>query len=203
MIDVDIFTQPGFDKVNEDYVCHEVLSSGIQAIAVADGMGGFSFGDIAAKLTADTIVSSLKDVGDFSQMDNRISDSIELANDNIRRECEHRKVRMGASVAVAVINGNVCYYSSLGNVRVYILRDKKLRLLTEDHTNRIAGQSYLTRCVNGRPFRHKIVVKSIELFSGDELIIATDGYYIHNDVISENNPMIVDDDATIVKISVK
>lgn len=203
MIDVKIITQPVFDKVNEDYVCHEGFSSGLHAIAVADGMGGLSFGDVAAKLTAESIVSSLKDVGDDSQIDKRISDGIELANDNIRRECEHRKVRMGASVAVAVINGYVCRYSSLGNVRIYIQRNKKLSLITEDNVNRIAGQSYLSRCVNGRPFRHKIVNKSIELFSGDELIIATDGYYMHNDVVSENNPVIVDDDATIVIISVK
>lgn len=203
MIDVEIFTQSGFDKINEDYVCHKEFSLGGHVIAVADGMGGLSFGDVAAKLVAESIVSSLNDVGDDNRMDNRVSVGIELANDNIRRECELRKVRMGASVAVAVINGNVCHYSSLGNVRIYILRDKKLKLITEDHTNRIAGQPYLSRCVNGRPFRHKIIVESIGLFSGDELIIATDGYYIHNDVISENNPMIVDDDATIVRISVK
>lgn len=203
MIDVGVFTQPGCNKVNEDYVCHDESISGIHTIAVADGMGGLSFGDVAAKLTAESIVSSLKDVGDDNRMDNRISTGIELANGNIRRECKLRKVRMGASVAVAVVNENVCHYSSLGNVRLYILRNKKLRQLTKDHTNRIAGQSYLTQCVNGRPFRHKIVVKSIELFSGDVLIIATDGYYMHNDVTSENSPMIVDDDATIVKISVK
>ena len=203
MIDIQIFTQAGFNKVNEDYICHAELTPGVYAVAVADGMGGLSFGDIAAKMTAESIVSYLKESGNDRPIEYRIANGIISANDSIGRECEHRKTRMGASIAVAVINENVCHYSSLGNVRIYILRNNKLTLLTEDHTNSIAGQSYLSRCVNGRTFRHKVAVRAVELLNGDEIIMATDGYYIHNDLTSDGYHKIVDDDASVIKISIE
>lgn len=74
----------------------------------------------------------------------------------------------------------------------------------EDHVTEIAGQSYLTRCVNGRPIRHPVVVGLLPLHPGDGLMMATDGYYACNNLEYEGNQHNVNgDDATLVKIIVK
>jgi protein phosphatase len=116
---------------------------------VADGMGGHSNGEIAARIAVD-------EVGEFYRhtaqdpdatwpfkMDrsrgydeNRLVASIKLANQRIleRAAADHRLERMGTTVAALSLAGAHAYVAHVGDSRVYSLREGVLRQLTDDHS---------------------------------------------------------------------
>ncbi len=97
--------------------------------------------------------------------------------------------------------GNRYYYSWLGDVRVYLKQGDQTDLLTKDQLAIEENHSFLTRCINGREFRYSPVVADMTLHSGDEVFIATDGYYLHHNVGTPiESEIVTEDDATIVCI---
>lgn len=108
---------------------------------------------------------------------------------------------MGASVGLTLFVGDRCYYSWLGDVRVYLKQGYRTELLTKDHLAIDGNHSFLTRCINGREFRYSPVVADMTIHSGDEVFIVTDGYYLHNNVGTPIELKIAtEDDATKVCI---
>lgn len=43
------YTGKGLRKTNEEYIKSEILSDGISLHIIADGMGGYKFGEVASK----------------------------------------------------------------------------------------------------------------------------------------------------------
>ena len=84
---------------------------------------------------------------------------------------------------------------------MYLATEGKTELLTKDHLAIEGNHSFLSRCINGKEFRYSPEVVELAISSGDEVYIATDGYYLHNKVGSPSESTITaDDDATIVRI---
>ena len=105
--------------------------------AVFDGMGGESKGEYASFISsqiAKGLYSMLKDSPD-KPMDELVSVFIQSANDEIRNFLEENKCRTGGStVAAAVIRNGVIYPFSLGDSRIYLLRDGSLSQISKDQT---------------------------------------------------------------------
>lgn len=118
-------------ELNEDS-CLELPEHGIWA--VADGMGGHSFGDYASQ----TVVNSLAEVkpGDdlaVSLRDARLQ--IQIANRSLRNEAAARDTHIiGSTVVVLIASERQCGYLWAGDSRIYLYRDGKLQQLTRDHS---------------------------------------------------------------------
>lgn len=201
MIDVNVFSKAGIGKDNEDYALHTEIDPDAALVVVCDGMGGLSNGADASRIVAHSIENYLRKNFCSQKLEHTIVNAILYANDVLAKECLRLQSKMGVSVGLTLFVGNRCYYSWLGDVRVYLKHGNRAELLTEDHLAFDGNHSFLTRCINGREFRYPPVVVDMAIHSGDEVFIATDGYYLHNDVGTPiESEIATDDDATIVCI---
>lgn len=201
MIDVEVFSKAGIGKDNEDYALHTEIAPDVALTVVCDGMGGLSDGADASRIVAHSIENYLRKNFCSQKLEHTIVNAILYANDELAKECRLIQSKMGASVGLTLFVGDCCYYSWLGDVRIYLKQGDQTELLTEDHLAIEGNHSFLTRCINGREFRYPPVVVDMAIHSGDEVFIATDGYYLHHNVgtpIEAENT--AEDDATIVCI---
>lgn len=201
MIDVEVFSKAGIGKDNEDHTLHTEIAPNVALIVVCDGMGGLSNGTYASRIVAHSIENYLRKNLYSKTPEHTIVNAILFANNELAKECLRLQTKMGASVGLTLFVGNRCYYSWLGDVRVYLKQGDQTELLTKDHLAIESNHSFLTRCINGREFRYSPVVRDMTLHSGDEVFIATDGYYLHHDVGTPmESEIVTEDDATIVCI---
>ena len=161
MIDVEVFSTAGIGKHNEDYVLHTEIAPDISLIVVCDGMGGLSYGADASKTIAHSIDNYLRQDLCIHKPEQSIINALHYANDELAKECVRLKSKMGASVALALFVGNACYYTWLGDVRIYLATEGKRELLTKDHLAIEGNHSFLSRCINGKEFRHSPEVGEI------------------------------------------
>ena len=204
MFELEIFSQPGADKENEDYIWHAEIVPGVSLIIVCDGMGGLSHGAEAAKLVVHSIAEYIQSHYKTDSPDQSLMNGLKYANDIIATETKRHSSKMGTSVGLTLFADNRCYYTWLGDVRIYHARGENVELLTRDHLAIESNHSFLSRCINGKEFRTSPEAAELNTSSGDTIYIATDGYYLHNEVgLPLNSATAVDDDATIVRIRMR
>src|SRR3954451_4946825 len=113
---------------NEDaYVCEPPL------FAVADGMGGAQAGELASGLAA----AALRDESSqLSGGEQRVDDLIQEANRRIfeRQSQDASASGMGTTITVALVEDGRVSIGHVGDSRAYLIRDRKLEQLTEDHS---------------------------------------------------------------------
>lgn len=104
--------------------------------AVADGMGGHQSGDLASQLITQSLgVVEQKDT--LQETINNVKECLLNANAFLLEEASFRKGKqtIGSTVVVVVIHGDQCVALWAGDSRLYRLREKKLELLTTDHSH--------------------------------------------------------------------
>lgn len=134
-------THPGeTGKNNEDRLSvttYTVEPDGTPSIlaVVSDGIGGHQAGEVAAQLTIDTTV---KEVGNSSAHDpagQLVAAIIEAGRAVSRTAREKPELSgMGSTVAAVWIIGEQLYTASVGDSRIYMLREGTLHQLSIDHT---------------------------------------------------------------------
>lgn len=107
---------------------------------VADGMGGHKCGEIASSMALDSVIKRFKDNKEpLSNKDDilkLIKTSMEAANIKIYLkslemvECKG----MGTTMTLAYIFKDKILIGHVGDSRAYIIRDKKIYQITEDHS---------------------------------------------------------------------
>jgi PPM family protein phosphatase len=183
-----------------------------QLYAVADGMGGYSLGEIASKMALDSVINALFSQGNPNP--NALKSGIENANIQVYNAALQKGVgRMGTTITVAFIQGDTLHLGHVGDSRAYLIRQGQAFCLTVDHTavgemvrakilppNKIrthANRSVLTRAVGIGLFvkpdlsRHK-------LQEGDRIILCSDGVW---SVIEDDEFAIVSNHHPVEKIS--
>jgi protein phosphatase len=112
---------------NEDaYVCEPPL------FAVADGMGGAQAGELASGLAA----AALRDDTNRSGGEERVDDLIQQANRRVyeRQTQDSSASGMGTTITVALVEDGRVAIGHVGDSRAYLIRDRRLEQLTEDHS---------------------------------------------------------------------
>jgi serine/threonine protein phosphatase PrpC len=112
---------------NEDaYVCEPPL------FAVADGMGGAQAGELASNLAA----AALRDEGSRGGGEERVDELIQEANRRVyeRQTQDSSASGMGTTMTVALVEDGHVAIGHVGDSRAYLIRDRRLDQLTEDHS---------------------------------------------------------------------
>jgi protein phosphatase len=113
---------------NEDaYVCEPPL------FAVADGMGGAQAGELASSLAAAALRD---DTSELEGGEQRVDDLIQEANRRVyeRQSQDASASGMGTTMTVALVEDGRVAIGHVGDSRAYLIRDRRLEQLTEDHS---------------------------------------------------------------------
>ena len=102
---------------------------------VSDGIGGHSSGEIAAEMAVETI-SHMIAQSEASQPLAILEHAIQVTSDAIAIKAHENTqlVGMGTTCACVWVIGDQLYIASVGDSRIYLLRDGRARQLTTDHT---------------------------------------------------------------------
>jgi len=176
-------------------------------LIVADGMGGHSAGEVASRMAVDVIQQALRgpDRGGLSHepFDTglapsdraaSVADAVKLANRQVFRAgcADGACTGMGTTVALALVDGRVVTYCSVGDSRAYLYRGGALTQLTVDDSwvqamREASPQAFdaaahgsmrhvLTKVVGAAP-EIDCTVAACELRGGDALLLCTDGLH--------------------------
>jgi len=135
-------TDPGSQgRVNEDsfqissFSISEDDPTPVLAAVIADGIGGHKAGEIASKIAVATIIN---EIGESDGTDPTwiLKSSLLEANHSITAEAEddQSKIGMGSTVACALVVDSALYIATLGDSRIYLIRDDAIQQLNIDHT---------------------------------------------------------------------
>ena len=124
---------------NEDSVIILKNSNNEYLLAVADGMGGHSAGEIASSLAIDYLVNSFND--NFDKLDkvqavNWIREKVvrinELIFEYVNKHPESKG--MGTTLVIAIVTNNYILFGNIGDSSGFVLKDEHLHKVTYDHT---------------------------------------------------------------------
>ena len=127
-------------KNNQDFAIAKEVGS-YTLLALADGMGGHSGGEVASSLAIEEISSVIESKLTDKMLPGQImlllSEALEKANNKIREvsENDHSLSGMGTTCDVCIATKNKLYAAHIGDSRVYkISKDGTIKKLTRDHS---------------------------------------------------------------------
>jgi PPM family protein phosphatase len=172
-------------------------------LAVADGMGGHNYGEVASRLCLERLGEEFQRTisleTDFRQAGALFKQAIEKVSHSLYELAREQRAYagMGTTLTAALLRGRQACFAQVGDSRAYLLRRERLRLLTLDQTvgNFIdAEQSahlemhikdMLTQAV-GSQAEVEVVLTEIATEPRDILLMCCDGLY---KVVSEEEMM--------------
>jgi PPM family protein phosphatase len=118
---------------NQDVVLIERLNEEWSLVAVADGMGGLSCGDVASKVCVQALRDELLSMPlhrDFAA--ELLSSAFFAAHDAVWRASGDE--RMGTTLVAGLIAGTSAFLANVGDSRAYILKPGSAEQVTLDHS---------------------------------------------------------------------
>jgi PPM family protein phosphatase len=105
-------------------------------LIVADGMGGYSGGEIASRLVVETIARVHREVQPEKDQQEALERYVRLAHQAVRTyaEKESNLASMGSALALALMTKDTVYIASVGDSRVYLLRENRVIQLSQDQS---------------------------------------------------------------------
>ncbi|QQS34572.1 MAG: Stp1/IreP family PP2C-type Ser/Thr phosphatase [Ignavibacteriales bacterium] len=140
-------SKAGFKRAeNEDFIGVFPVEKGILCV-VCDGLGGNNAGEVAARLSVETIHKSfmLAEHTDFLE---KIKLSILDANQVLLEKSvsENSLKGMATTVEAFYLTDSTAYWGHVGDSRIYNFKKNKLKQLTKDHSlvQRLIDEGYLS-----------------------------------------------------------
>jgi len=196
--------------INEDYFGSFSGSFG-SLLLVCDGMGGHKGGEIASRLAVETISNYFEKLNDNNNISEVINKSLEAANTSIILKAKENSdlTDMGSTVVLVLIKDELVYYTSLGDSRIYKIRDGAIyqitkdnslvqqmvdsNIITEDEAKVHPKKNVITKALGTNDELEQEYYEPFKLIENDKLILCSDGLTAHVDEeeifqLSENNP---------------
>ncbi len=187
----------GGRKYNQDCVAHAYTERALLLI-LADGMGGHSYGELAAQITIKTYLHAFSEEAKpgVQEPEAFLSRVMRKAHENILQFAQDQKL-LGypgtTCVAALIQDGKVCW-AHAGDSRVYLLRNNRVAAVTHDHSivQQRADLGLISEeQMKTHPDRHKITnclgaegasffvesEPSKELQQGDVVMLCSDGLW--------------------------
>ncbi len=188
-------TLPGSRSVNQDRAAYAERDNAVLMV-VADGLGGYVAGDMAAQTVVDTMMSSFGKVRSPTIQDPAafLVLSISLAHSRINRRAKQQGINVShprTTCVACLIQNGYAYWAHVGDSRLYHFRDDRFLTRTVDHSTTdpmyqegilaeresMEESGHLVRCVGG-PKRPMVALGAeTRLEKGDVLLLCTDGVW--------------------------
>ncbi|MBF0472565.1 MAG: serine/threonine-protein phosphatase [Nitrospirae bacterium] len=196
-------------KENEDKFS---VDTELGLFAVADGVGGAAFGEIASSMGIEIITDYIRNsksqktpmIGkfqhEFSEATNRLNAAVMLSNKAIYEAASSNPLWQGMSTTIAsvLLENNRLSLVHAGDSRIYLLRAGLIEQLTDDHTlayeqvkkglmsNEEASDLKLTNVITralGIAPEIETSIDEMTVLDGDILLLCTDGL---NTLLTDN-----------------
>lgn len=185
------YTGKGLRKTNEDYIKSEILSDSISLHIVADGMGGYDYGEVASKTATEAIFQFLAESNIQGDIPALIQQAVEFANSQILTLRNQYHTKLGTTIAGVLIIDSAAYAFWLGDVQIQHFRDNKQLFISESHTlinemkqngpvstKEIERYKHIvTKSLSGTLSDSHLPIVEIQLQQGDTICISSDGLY--------------------------
>lgn len=195
---LDEYTDTGKQRsVNEDYCgkWHNRFIGGY-LFCVADGMGGYGFGDAASKIA---VYSVVKDFALLKKKDIVLEELVLKMFHNVQSRLRQYRIKKqidvyGTTLSVVIFLNNYLVCANIGDTRIYSSRENRLTLESFDHNfaqellhageitieeARYHPQKHvLTKALTGDDTVNVEPFINIQLYSSEKCyLIASDGLY--------------------------
>lgn len=177
-------------KSNQDAIC---LDSSQMLYAVADGMGGHNGGDIASKITVDSLPAFVQENSHLPP-EECLENSIHQVNQAVyQKSLEVPELKgMGTTITSVLFRENKVYVGNVGDSRTYLINNYKLYQLSKDHSlvqeklnmglydrvtaSRDPQKNVLVRTV-GFEENIKVDIFNYSISNNDLFLLCSDGLY--------------------------
>lgn len=167
-------------KRNED-----AMYLGGSLFAVADGLGGHVAGDVASG----TVIEAIRPfdmAGAVEDLAGSLGQAVDAASRALRRRIsdDPAVAGMGTTLVAVLVSGATAVVANVGDSRAYLLRDKTLVRVTDDHVmGRLLANAdvvpdlpeRLARFLDGRTDGRSPDLTPVTLQPGDRLLLCSDG----------------------------
>jgi serine/threonine protein phosphatase PrpC len=199
-------SQIGGRKYNQDRVAYAYTDDAL-LLVLADGMGGHSYGEIAAKITIDTFMQAFA-----MTAQPRIADPEEFLNATMKSchgaiihyaELNELEGSPGTTCIAALVQDGKANWAHAGDSRLYLLREGKVAKVTRDHSvvqqwvdwgliskeemKTHPDRNKITNCLGGVDDFYVEMSSRTAVKSGDVLLLCSDGMWgpLSSDEIAE------------------
>ena len=126
-------TKPGTREKNEDSVAALENDKGCLFV-VADGLGGHSKGEVASAIATDTFRRQFENTDPAINV--FIPETFIIAQSNIIQEqkTQNALMDMKTTCAALVITNGICQYGHVGDTRIYVFQQNRIKTRTLDHS---------------------------------------------------------------------
>lgn len=192
-LDIAYTSSAGGRKSNQDSVGFTKKSGGY-CLAVADGVGGYSYGEYASKLTVQHLKELFVQQPVISQNNLRqhIERTADFMGEVVQKNPEFRSMR--TTLAAVYLNQERIVTGYVGDSRIYIFRNSQIYFCSQDHSlvmemvqrgelplEQLRGhpkRNVITSSVGGgQPNHIDIETHEIPLESIDGLLLCSDGFW--------------------------
>ena len=179
-------------EVNQDCVFSSTGPVGClpNLFIVADGMGGHKAGDIASRLTVDSVVDKLSKVNSKDYISVITDTIIKVNKEVIDKAAESQDYEgMGTTLVVATVFENILKVANVGDSRLYVIGEDIIQI-TRDHSlveemvtnGQLARadarvdkrKNIITRAIGGES-KVEAEMFSVELKPEDKILMCSDG----------------------------
>lgn len=186
-------------ELNEDNWHWEGLDEDTVLYAVADGMGGHDRGEVASQVAVDTLFVAARealgesDARDVTALRELMRNAVQTANRAVVSAGEANDSNMGTTLTCGLVyKGQEAVVANVGDSRAYLLRDGKLKAISQDHSlvaylvqlGELTAEearthpsgNILVRSIGSMP-EVEVDVYHLEVKSGDWIMVCSDGLW--------------------------
>jgi serine/threonine protein phosphatase PrpC len=188
---------------NEDHYLLKVYDDMVVA-AVADGMGGAAYGEVASRITVETVEDLFEKNRGSMAAETLVGESLLRSHQKIREEGKllHGNMSMGTTCTLVAVARRktksqkrpplLAYMGHIGDSRIYLIYKDEIQQKSTDHTmvqklleagalkpedaNRFVHKGIIYKSLGGS---EQLKIDSVEIFSlkrGNVLLLCSDGF---------------------------
>ena len=159
---------------NQDYYYVSRNSDEVKLCVLADGMGGYTGGEVASNLAVTSVKSYIynnypKTKLETDEIINLLKDATQYANMIVYEKTRENAIleEMGTTLEVLLMIEDKIYISHIGDSRIYKIRNNKIKQLTIDHSyvEKLIDDGTITREEAKTHPQKNMLTKALRLYS--------------------------------------
>lgn len=103
-------------------------------LAVSDGMGGLSAGELASALVIEGLPLAIQEGRPSAPTEELLQAGVQKVNAKVWDAAQEKGIRMGATLTAVFVDGPVAWIAEVGDSRAYLIRAGNITQLTKDQS---------------------------------------------------------------------